>query len=77
VEIKHESARYLLVEGDPVEIKHHGVRVRLTAGKPSVQSIPAITPRARARQPAGREPARRRPGDAAAIGTAPPAKAPN
>ena len=61
VEIKHKSARYLLVEGEPLDISHYGVTVRLTAGKPSVQQIPAVTPRARARQPAGREPARRRP----------------
>ncbi len=61
VEIKHKSARYLLVEGQPLDISHHGATVTLAAGEPSVQPIHAITPRARARQPAGREPARRRP----------------
>jgi alpha,alpha-trehalose phosphorylase len=60
VEIKHKSARYLLEDGEPLEISHHGDTVTLAAGKPSVHAIPEITPRARARQPAGREPARRR-----------------
>ena len=61
VEIKHKQARYLLVDGDPLELSHHGGSVKLTAGKASVRPIPAATPRARARQPVGREPARRRP----------------
>jgi alpha,alpha-trehalose phosphorylase len=65
VEIKHKSARYLLAEGEPLDIRHHGATVTLTAGKPSVQPIPSITLRPRARQPAGREPARRRPPPAA------------
>jgi alpha,alpha-trehalose phosphorylase len=75
VEVKHKSARYLLVEGKPLEIRHHGDTVTLAAGEPSVQSIPAITPRARARQPAGREPARRRPAIAVSSpdGSPPPA----
>ncbi|MGB6453834.1 MAG: glycosyl hydrolase family 65 protein [Streptosporangiaceae bacterium] len=74
VEIKHQSARYLLVDGDPLQISHHGAAVKLTAGKASVRPIPAITPRARARQPAGREPARRRPADGTMIGSAPPSQ---
>jgi alpha,alpha-trehalose phosphorylase len=61
VEIKHKSARYLLVEGQPLEISHHGDTVTLAAGEPSVQPIPAIAPRTRARQPPGREPTPRRP----------------
>ncbi len=73
VEIKHKQAHYLLVEGDPLQIFHHGVALTLTAGKASVRPIPAITPRARARQPAGREPARRRTADAAAGGSVKPA----
>ena len=75
VEVKHKSARYLLVEGDPLEIRHHGDTVTLAAGKPSVQAIPEITPRARALQPAGREPARRHPAPAetSAGGSAPAA----
>jgi alpha,alpha-trehalose phosphorylase len=73
VEIKHSSARYLLVDGDPLELSHHGAPVKLRAGKPSVRPIPAITPRARARQPVGREPARRRAADGIAVGSVPPA----
>jgi alpha,alpha-trehalose phosphorylase len=74
VEIRHKSARYLLEEGEALEIRHHGTTVTLAAGKPSVHPILEITPRARARQPAGREPARRRPApaDSTAAG-APPA----
>ncbi len=72
-EIKHKSTRYLLVEGDPLEILHHGTPVTLTAGKASVRPIPEITPRARARQPAGREPARRRKADPDAVALAQPA----
>jgi alpha,alpha-trehalose phosphorylase len=75
VEIKPESARYLLVEGEPLTISHHGAAIRLAAGEPSVQAIPAITPRPRASQPAGREPARRRPApiESTAATPAPPA----
>jgi alpha,alpha-trehalose phosphorylase len=61
VEIKHKSARYVLVEGEPLAISHHGEQITLRAGQPSAHPIPEITPRGRARQPAGREPARRRP----------------
>jgi alpha,alpha-trehalose phosphorylase len=67
VEIKHKSARYLLVDGDRKQIRHHGTAITLTAGKPSVLAIPPLTLRPRARQPAGREPVRRR----AAAGTVP------
>jgi alpha,alpha-trehalose phosphorylase len=75
VEIKHKSARYLLVEGAALDISHHGAAVTLSAGTPSVQKISTITPRARARQPAGREPARRRPAraDSTGAGATPPA----
>ncbi len=66
VEIHHRSARYLLVEGEPLEFSHHGTPVTLEAGKPADQAIPAITPRPRATQPAGREPTRRRLSSAAA-----------
>ncbi len=73
VEVKHRSARYLLVEGEPLQISHHGAAVKLTAGKPSVRPIPAIAPRPRARQPAGREPIRRRVGDGKLAGSTPAA----
>jgi alpha,alpha-trehalose phosphorylase len=70
VELQHKSARYLLVEGDPLELSHHGGPVTIRAGKPSVQRIPVLTARPRAKQPAGREPARRRTADAAAASSA-------
>ncbi len=73
VEVKRDSARYLLVDGDPMEIAHHGTAVKLTAGKASAQPIPAMAARARARQPAGREPARRRAADGTTVGSVPPA----
>jgi alpha,alpha-trehalose phosphorylase len=59
VEIKPDAARYLLMGGEPLEISHHGTALTLTAGEPAVEPVPAATPRARPRQPAGREPARR------------------
>jgi alpha,alpha-trehalose phosphorylase len=74
VEIQHKSARYLLAEGDPVQIRHYDTAVELRAGKHSEQAIPKITPRARAQQPAGREPARRRPADGILAGSRQPAK---
>ncbi len=73
VEIKDKSARYLLVDGDPLEISHHGTPVKLTAGKPTTRPIPAITRRARASQPAGREPARRRAAGGSTVGSVKPA----
>jgi alpha,alpha-trehalose phosphorylase len=73
IEIKHKAARYLLVEGEPLQVRHHDTPVILKAGRRSVHAIPAITPRARARQPAGREPACRRATDDTAVGSAPSA----
>jgi len=64
VEIQRKSARYLLMEGKPLQIRHHGTPVTLRAGRRSVHAIPAITQRARASQPPGREPVCRR-GDTA------------
>ena len=33
VEITHAAARYLLVDGEPLEIVHHGTPLRLVAGE--------------------------------------------
>ena len=63
VEVSHESARYLLVDGEPIEIVHHGESVKLLAGQPADCGIPAVTSPPRPRQPAGRAPARRRASD--------------
>jgi alpha,alpha-trehalose phosphorylase len=60
VEVTHAAARYLLVDGEPVEIKHHGTRLRLIAGRKHEQPIPSLPPRPpRPSQPAGRAPASR------------------
>jgi alpha,alpha-trehalose phosphorylase len=72
VEIQHKAAHYLLVEGEPLQIHHHGNPVTLRAGSRSEQAIPAIKTRARARQPVGREPARRRAAEGTPLGSAPP-----
>jgi alpha,alpha-trehalose phosphorylase len=72
VEFHHKSARYLLVEGDPLELSHHGEPLTIKAGKPTERPIPALTPRPRAKQPDGREPARRRSADGTAVGAASP-----
>jgi Glycosyl hydrolase family 65, C-terminal domain len=59
VEVTHQSARYLLSDGDPLEIVHHGKRLTLSAGQREEQPIPklargaaqpAAAPRARAPQ---------------------------
>ena len=60
VEVTHETAQYLLAEGDPLEILHHGTTAKLSAGKPLSHAIPAIPSRPRPSQPPGREPVHRR-----------------
>jgi len=62
VEVTHAEARYLLVDGDPLEIVHHGLGVNLSVGKPQVRPVPAAPSRPRPEQPPGRAPARRRTG---------------
>ncbi len=62
VEVTHETAHYLLADGQPLEIMHYDKSLKLTAGHPQHRSIPAVPPRPRPRQPPGRAPARRRNG---------------
>jgi len=62
VEITHESACYLIADGDPMPIRHHGDEVRLLSDKKRVCAIPPVPVRHRPSQPHGREPARRRGG---------------
>jgi alpha,alpha-trehalose phosphorylase len=64
VEVTRSAAHYLLADGEPMEIVHYDKRLRLTAGHPQHRTIPPVPPRQRPRQPAGREPARRRDGTA-------------
>ncbi len=60
VEIQHESARYLLTAGEPLEISHHGATLKVTASKPEDRPIPPVPARPRPGQPAGRAPVHRR-----------------
>jgi alpha,alpha-trehalose phosphorylase len=60
VEIRHDHARYTLVEGDALEIAHHGQKLNLD-GRPLTRRIPPPPNVPRPKQPPGREPARRRP----------------
>jgi alpha,alpha-trehalose phosphorylase len=60
VELTHARARYLLVDGEPLEVAHHGAPVKLLAGKAQEHPVPPAPARARPSQPPGREPAPRR-----------------
>jgi len=60
VEITHAGARYLLLDGEPMEIAHHGAPLTLTAGKPEERPLPKTPARRRPSQPPGRKPVRRR-----------------
>jgi alpha,alpha-trehalose phosphorylase len=59
VEISHDSARYSVADGPPVDIIHHGQQARITPGETVELPIPGITPPPPATQPPGRQPARR------------------
>jgi alpha,alpha-trehalose phosphorylase len=61
VEVDHRDARYVLLEGDPLEIKHHGTAVTVTRDEPVTCTIPSAPTRKSPAQPPGRAPARRRP----------------
>ncbi len=56
VEITPTVATYRLQEGDPLELAHHGAVLVVTRGEPVERKVPAIAPRPRPSQPAGREP---------------------
>jgi alpha,alpha-trehalose phosphorylase len=56
VTIDTDTATYELVGGDPLEIEHFGSSLRL-ADEPVTEAIPALAPRPRPTQPAGRAPA--------------------
>jgi alpha,alpha-trehalose phosphorylase len=59
VEIGHDSARYSVADGSPVDIIHYGRPVRVTPGDTVELPIPAITAPPPPTQPPGREPAHR------------------
>jgi alpha,alpha-trehalose phosphorylase len=56
VEIVSDSARYELLEGEPLELDHHGQKFTLTAGTPQTLSIAPADAPARPAQPPGRAP---------------------
>jgi alpha,alpha-trehalose phosphorylase len=59
VEVGHESARYTLRGGEPLELHHHGERVTLSAGASATLEIPRLAARKAPSQPPGRAPTRR------------------
>jgi alpha,alpha-trehalose phosphorylase len=61
VEVHRQSAKYTLVEGDPLKVSHHGTELTVETGKPQEMPIPALAPSPSPKQPPGREPMRRRP----------------
>jgi alpha,alpha-trehalose phosphorylase len=76
IEVRRDQARYTLVEGNPLEVRHHGETVTVGANRPLTRRIPAAPRRETPTQPAGREPARRRPVTiAGSRGSAPAARA--
>ena len=65
IDVRAATATYTLLDGEPIRIAHHGQSVTVSFGEPIVRSIPeapAASPIPT--QPPGREPVRRRPGQA-------------
>jgi alpha,alpha-trehalose phosphorylase len=63
VDVRHQRTSYTLLEGDPLELTHHGEAFTLSSGEPAIRPNPRVPSLRRPRQPPGREPARRRPGE--------------
>ncbi len=61
VEVTTDSATYSLTDGEPLTITHHGEQITVSTDSPQQRPIPTCLLRPRPRQPAGREPIRRRP----------------
>jgi len=59
VDVQGDRVTYRILEGEPMPIHHNGRRVQV-GSDPVQQDIPALTPAAAPRQPAGRRPAPRR-----------------
>jgi alpha,alpha-trehalose phosphorylase len=59
VRVTHESARYQLIDGEPLDITHHGEKLTLDRTHPQERHISRVPSRPRPSQPAGRSPARR------------------
>jgi alpha,alpha-trehalose phosphorylase len=58
VEVSGTEARYVLVEGEPLEIEHYGETVALAVEEPATRPIAAVQAAEPPRQPPGREPQR-------------------
>jgi len=56
VEITPTTATYDLLAGEPLTLAHHGEELTVTGGRPVKRPVPALAPRPRPSQPAGREP---------------------
>ena len=56
VEVNGGSARYELLQGEPLELLHHGEPFTLTADEPQELPVPPIPPRPAPPQPATRQP---------------------
>jgi alpha,alpha-trehalose phosphorylase len=61
VEVRHNTATYDLLEGEPMDIFHVDEAVHLEVGKPQERAWTAPKTGPEPTQPPGREPARRRP----------------
>jgi alpha,alpha-trehalose phosphorylase len=59
VEVTKREARYVLLEGDPLDVAHHGETIRVTQAAPITREIPPAPVRPPPSQPPGREPRRR------------------
>ncbi|MDQ4081757.1 MAG: family 65 glycosyl hydrolase, partial [Actinomycetota bacterium] len=58
VEVKAESARYELLDGDALELSHHGEPFTVAAGASETRPIPRAPARSKPAQPPGRTPPR-------------------
>jgi alpha,alpha-trehalose phosphorylase len=56
VEVTPEQARYVLLEGEPLELTHHGEPITVAVGAPLARELPAAPQREAPTQPHGREP---------------------
>ncbi len=61
VEVTHQTARYSLIEGPPIQVLHHGHAIELTTAEPLERAIPAILAGKPVSQPHGRSPQKRIP----------------
>ncbi|WP_435608468.1 glycoside hydrolase family 65 protein [Streptomyces sp. C10-9-1] len=57
VDISSAGARYVLLEGEPLEVLHHGEPVTVAAGAPADRPVPQVPARPEPQQPRGRHPA--------------------